>query len=123
MASDIRGPRVLVVEDDGLLRRLVVRALQQKTDSVVPCGDATAAKAALADGPFDAAAVDINLPDGSGLEVIERTRSLNPEAGIVAVTGHVGVEVAVRSMKAGADDFLTKPFEIEVLWHIINKSV
>ncbi len=123
MASDIRGPRVLVVEDDALLRRLVVRALQIKTDSVVPCADATAARAALGDGPFDAAAVDINLPDGSGLEVIERIRSLNPEAGIVAVTGHVGVDVAVRSMKAGADDFLTKPFEVEVLWHIIKKSV
>lgn len=123
MGASAKGLRVLVVEDDTVVLRLLERALKKETDSVLACSDTATAFRALADSPVDAAAVDINLPDGSGLEIIERVRNQNAEAGIVAITGHVGVDIAVRSMQAGADDFLTKPFEIEVLWHMINKAL
>ena len=46
-----------------------------------------------------------------------------PAAGIVAITGFVDVDVAVRSMKAGADDFLGKPFDAEILWHMLHKAI
>jgi len=55
--------------------------------------------------------------------VIARARALSPSSGIVAITGFVDVEVAVRSMKAGADDFLGKPFDADILWHVLQKSV
>lgn len=122
MDSGSRDVRVLVVEDDRVVLRLLERALRRETDAVTACTDASAAAAAVAAGAVDAAAVDINLPDGSGLDVIRDIRARHPAAGIVAVTGHVGVDVAVRSMQAGADDFLAKPFEIDVLWHMLNKA-
>ena len=59
----------------------------------------------------------------SGLDVISRARVVTPATGIVAITGFVDVDVAVRSMKAGADDFLGKPFDADVLWHMLNKAV
>jgi diguanylate cyclase (GGDEF)-like protein len=59
----------------------------------------------------------------SGLDVIARARAIAPSAGIVAITGFVDVEIAVRSMKAGADDFLGKPFDTEILWHLLNKAI
>lgn len=117
-----RDLRVLVVEDDRVVLRLLARALRRETDAVTACLDATAAAAAVASEAFDAAAIDLNLPDGSGLDIIRDIRARHPAAGIVAVTGHVGVDVAVQSMQAGADDFLTKPFEIDLLWHILNKA-
>ena len=121
---DGRGPlRVLVIEDDPALGRLMQLVLGKHTREVTVVRSGAAAIQAVAESHFHAIAADISLPDMSGLEVIARTRALAPAAGIVAITGFVDVDVAVRSMKAGADDFLGKPFDAEILWHLLNKAV
>ena len=119
-----RGPlRVLVIEDDPALGRLIQLVLGQHTREVTVVRSGASAMQALANAQFHAIASDISLPDMSGLEVIAKTRAMAPSAGIVAITGFVDVDVAVRSMKAGADDFLGKPFDAEILWHLLNKAV
>jgi len=121
--NDRVGPvRVLIVEDDRTLGPLVRMVLKQFTDSValaVSGRDALEASTSA----FDAVACDISLPDMSGLELIARLRDMHPSAGIVAVTGLVDVDIAVQSMKAGADDFVAKPFDPEILWHVLNKAI
>ncbi|MES4792174.1 MAG: hypothetical protein C4321_03625, partial [Chloroflexota bacterium] len=120
---DARGPmRVLVVEDDPALGRLIQLGLGQHFAEVTLARSGSEAIAELTGGQFDAIASDISLPDMSGLDVISEARRLAPAAGIVAITGFVDVETAVRSMKAGADDFLGKPFDAEMLWHVLNKA-
>lgn len=119
-----RGPlRVLVIEDDPALGRLIQLVLGQHTREVTVVRSGEAALEAVRRHSFDAIASDISLPDMSGLDVINQTRAIAPAAGIVAITGFVDVDVAVRSMKAGADDFLGKPFDAEILWHMLNKAV
>ena len=119
-----RGPlRVLVIEDDPALGRLLQLVLNQHTREVTLVRTGAAAIEAVRESQFQAIASDISLPDMSGLDVIAQARALAPAAGIVAITGFVDVEVAVRSMKAGADDFLGKPFDAEILWHLLNKAV
>ena len=115
--------RALVIEDDPALGRLIQLVLGQHTRDVTVARTGAEALAAVRRERFDAIASDISLPDMSGLEVIAETRSIAPSAGIVAITGFVDVDVAVRSMKAGADDFLGKPFDAEILWHLLNKAV
>jgi PleD family two-component response regulator len=115
--------RVLIIEDDPALGRLVQLVLAQYTDHVTVMRGGRAALDELAAKRFDAIAADISLPDMSGLDVIARARELAPSSGIVAITGFVDVDVAVRSMKAGADDFLGKPFDADILWHMLNKAV
>lgn len=119
-----RGPlRVLVIEDDPALGRLIQLVLGQHTGDVTVVRSGAAALDAVRAQSFDAIASDISLPDMSGLDVINQARIIAPAAGIVAITGFVDVDVAVRSMKAGADDFLGKPFDAEILWHMLNKAV
>ena len=119
-----RGPlRVLVIEDDPALGRLIQLVLGQHTTDITVARSGASAIQAIASAPFDAIASDISLPDMSGLDVIAKARELSPASGIVAITGFVDVDVAVRSMKAGADDFLGKPFDAEILWHLLNKAV
>jgi diguanylate cyclase (GGDEF)-like protein len=115
--------RVLIIEDDPALGRLVQLVLTQYTEHVTVMRGGRAALDELAAKRFDAIAADISLPDMSGLDVIARARELAPSSGIVAITGFVDVDVAVRSMKAGADDFLGKPFDADILWHMLNKAV
>ena len=122
LGPSLRAFRVLVVEDDASLGRLVERALGRFTDHLSLARTGEAAIAAVGAGAFDAIASDISLPDMSGLDVIAKARALAPEAGIVAITGFVDVDVAVQSMKAGADDFLGKPFDPEILRHMLNKA-
>ena len=115
--------RVLVIEDDEALGRLIQLVLSQYTENVTVVRSGQAALNELCVRSFDAIAADISLPDMSGLDVISRARVVTPATGIVAITGFVDVDVAVRSMKAGADDFLGKPFDADILWHMLNKAV
>ena len=115
--------RVLVIEDDAALGRLIQRALQPSCESVTVVRSGMEALDQLVNSSFDAIAADITLPDMSGLEVIARARALSPAGGIVAVTGFVEVQLAVRAMQAGADDFLAKPFDAMFLWHVLQKAV
>jgi diguanylate cyclase (GGDEF)-like protein len=124
LLREARGPlRVLVIEDDPALGRLIQLVLGQHTREVTVVRNGADAIEAVRSQPFQAIASDISLPDMSGLDVIAETRAIAPAAGIVAITGFVDVDVAVRSMKAGADDFLGKPFDAEILWHMLNKAV
>ncbi|MFN8506349.1 MAG: diguanylate cyclase [Dehalococcoidia bacterium] len=115
--------RVLVVEDDPSLGRLVQLVLSRFAGSVQVERTGGAAIEAARHNLFHAVACDISLPDMSGLDVIAALRQAVPTIGVVAITGFVDVDVAVRSMKAGADDFLGKPFDAEVLWHLLNKAI
>lgn len=119
-----RAPlRVLIIEDDVALGRLIQLVLGQYSEHVTVARSGRAAINELTAQTFDAIACDISLPDFSGLDVISQARVLAPSSGIVAITGFVDVDVAVRSMKAGADDFLGKPFDADILWHMLNKAV
>jgi diguanylate cyclase (GGDEF)-like protein len=117
-----RKLRVLIVEDDPTLGRVLATVLGRFASNVQVANRGDAALA-IESTSYDAVACDISLPDISGLEVIGRLRAMAPAAGIVAVTGLVDVDVAVGSMKAGADDFLGKPFDPEILWHMLNRAV
>lgn len=122
-ATRARGAlRVLVIEDDQVLGRLIKLVVGQYSDRITLVRTGQAALDEIAAGTFDAIACDISLPDTSGLDVIAKVRARTPRSGIVAITGFVDVDVAVRSMKAGADDFLGKPFDADVLWHMLNRA-
>ncbi len=124
-AADVGDLRVLVVEDDPELARTISALLARHESHSVVAKDGRTALAMIEASaePFHAITCDMGLPDIPGLEVIARARGLAATTGIVAITGVVDVETAVESMKAGADDFLGKPFEAEVLWHMIRKAV
>lgn len=115
--------RVLVIEDNHQLGQLIQLVLSEFTSVVCVVRTGGRALEELRNSAFDAIACDISLPDTSGLDVIAQARALAPASGIVAITGFVDVDVAVQSMKAGADDFLGKPFDAEILWHMLKKAV
>ena len=125
LSTDAEALRVLVVEDDPQLARTISHLLVRHDSHAVVARNGRTALKMLEESeqPFHAITCDMGLPDIPGLEVIARARGLASSTGIVAITGAVDVETAVESMKAGADDFLGKPFDAEVLWLMIRKAV
>ena len=120
--NEPESTRILVVEDDAILGRMVERSLAGLAGDVVLARTGAEAFALLEGGGFMAVATDISLPDISGFQVIAGVRQRAPEAGIVAITGFVDIDTAVEAMKAGADDFLGKPFDPRILWHMLKKA-
>ena len=107
--------RILVIEDESQLARHISRALTR-------CGHTTTAKydgteglqAALTDPP-DLVVLDLSLPGLDGLSVLARLRAADSPTRVLILTARSEVEQKVKGLKAGADDYLTKPFSLEEL--------
>lgn len=106
--------RVLVVEDDVLMRTTIERHLTRRGVAVMAVASVAQGRAAIAEHSFHALLVDINLPDGLGFEVVESYPPEKRPASIV-MTASVSVDAAVNAMRTGATDFLSKPFTLAEL--------
>jgi two-component system response regulator FixJ len=114
----------VVVIDDHESVRHSLRALLE-TDGLLVTDYATA-ETYLADGPShrgDCLVVDVNMPGMSGLDLQEELGRQNVRLPLIVITGNADIKLAVRAMKAGAEDFLEKPFDDEVLLATIRRAI
>jgi CheY-like chemotaxis protein len=102
---------ILVVEDDGAVRRLIVACLKDEDLRCVAVADAESAIEAVTRATFDAALVDNGLPGMSGLELLGHLRAVDPTLPVLLVTGDAEPEDRVRGLDAGAADYVVKPFD------------
>jgi len=102
---------VLVVEDDASVRSLLTEILQQDGYEVTAAADGQSAYRTLREVPVHALVTDFNLPDMDGLEIIQHITREYPRTVGIIMTAYGTVDLAVKAMKAGAVDFLSKPFE------------
>jgi len=124
----VTAARILVVEDDEELGRLVADSLSRRGMTVscrrtAPAG-LEALDAAEVDGaPFDVVVTDLNLPGMNGLELCDRVVTNRPDLPVVVITAFGSLDTAVAAIRAGAYDFVTKPFDLEVLHLTLERAV
>lgn len=106
---------ILVAEDHPSVAEAVVRSLRKSGYAVDQVQDGEEAEAALEANDFDLLILDIGLPKRSGLEVLKRLRSRKSAMPVLILTALDSVKDLVAGLDAGADDYLAKPFEFEVL--------
>jgi DNA-binding NtrC family response regulator len=114
---------VLVVEDKASLRTVLRKTLEAAGYAVSEAEDAYAARQVLQTTGFAAVVTDLRLPAGSGFDVLEAARDVDPETPVIVMTAFGTVEDAVKAMKSGAADFLTKPVDTEHLLLLLERSV
>jgi DNA-binding response OmpR family regulator len=107
--------RILVVEDDPLVGDVVRRALASTGFAVDLVTTAGAARTALDTDSFDLLVCDIGLPGENGLHLVQSLRSRGKSIPILMLTGRDGIADRVGALDLGADDYLTKPFEVREL--------
>jgi two-component system response regulator HydG len=112
MAASAEEPacRVAIVDDEPTLRRTIARTLSQRGFEVAQCEDGEAALDHLRSHDPDVMLVDLMMPGVSGMDVLKQVKSLRPDVECVMMTAYSRVEDAVAAVRAGAYDFLTKPF-------------
>jgi len=107
--------KILIVEDEPNLREGIVTAFQDRGWRVVAAADGEEAFKALEGEVFDIVVTDYKMPGASGLEVIKRTKLLNEGTLVLMMTAYGTVESAVEALKAGAYDYVLKPFDLDEL--------
>ena len=116
--------RVLIVDDESSLRTALFRVLDRQGFSVITANCKREAEAlAASDQPLDLALVDLRLPDGDGIELMQKLRATHPNIQVIILTGHGSIELAVRATQHGAFHFVTKPFNMEELLSIVSRAL
>ncbi len=124
MPSVFHNAEVLLLEDESLLRKRLQAWLEKQGASVTALGLVAEARRAASALPFDFALLDINLPDGEGLDLL-RKPVFPGTTSIVIMTANGGIASAVEAIKLGAGDYLAKPFdpdELSLVFSRLRKS-
>jgi DNA-binding NtrC family response regulator len=112
--SPLAGLNLLLLEDELLLRKRIAAFLQKEGAEVTAVANMAEARQALASLSFEAALIDVNLPDGRGTDLL-RERLFASTTNVIVMTAEGGVSGAVEAVRAGAADYLVKPFDSEEL--------
>ena len=113
---------ILLAEDDAALGQGIRLALQSDTQQITHCKTIHAARAALAQASFDLLILDVNLPDGSGLELLTELRQTDRTPVILLTANDLETDI-VTGLESGADDYITKPFSLAVLRARVNTQL
>jgi DNA-binding NtrC family response regulator len=117
------GKRVLIVDDEKNMRWVLGQALSSDGFDVAEAVDGTSALDAVAEQEPDVMVLDHRMPAPDGMEVLRKLRSRGVAFPIIMLTAHGNVATAVEAMKAGASEYLTKPFDLEELKIAIDKAL
>lgn len=107
--------RILVVEDEGLIGTMVRINLEMAGYDVDWLQDGGEAAGPVTSGDYDLLVLDLMLPGRSGLDLISDARSAGLSMPILVLTAHAEVDLKVQGLERGADDYLTKPFDVAEL--------
>jgi two-component system response regulator AtoC len=116
-------PAILIVDDDEVMCRTLSDILGKMSCEVTAVQRGEDVVHALHEGFFDLILLDIRLPDMHGLDVLKKIREIDRDPCVIMMTAYADVQTAVAAMKAGAYDYINKPFEIEELRLIIKKAL
>ena len=114
--------KALLVEDEAALRLATSQTLELAGFEVQACASAEQAQALLTPGFEGVVVTDVRLPGRSGLDLLAQVAALDAELPVIVVTGHGDVSMAVAAMRAGAYDFIEKPFSSERLMDAVRRA-
>jgi DNA-binding NtrC family response regulator len=122
--SDKRKPgtSILVVDDEYIVLESLAEWFRQDGYHVDAARNGKEALSRVAQGHYDIAFIDIKMPGMDGLELQGRLASADPDMTIIVMTAYASVESAVKSLKAGAYDYITKPFDPDELSHLVKRA-
>lgn len=116
--------KVLVVDDSGVMRKIIIRALNScGVTDIVEAGDGVEALAKMAETPVDLVMTDWNMPNKNGLQLLQEIRQGGSTVPVIMITTEAEAGRVKEAISAGVNDYLAKPFENDVLKQKIDKFI
>ena len=115
--------RILVVDDERSMQEFLEIFFRGEGYDVEVVGDVASALAQLQVDDFDVVISDIQMPDGSGIEVLHAVQQMATEALVIMITAYASTETAIAAMKDGAYDYITKPFKLDEIRIVVEKAL
>jgi two-component system, NtrC family, response regulator PilR len=122
-AADRRPPRILVVDDERSMRELLAIVLRREGYEVLLAENGRTAVDALEREPVDLLISDIKMPDMSGVDVLRAAKKVDPDILGIMITAFASTETAVEAMRLGACDYLSKPFDVDLLKMKVREKI
>ncbi|MCK4693586.1 MAG: sigma-54-dependent Fis family transcriptional regulator, partial [Anaerolineales bacterium] len=113
---------VLIVDDEETARSFISEALKDAGYEAIEAGNLAEAHKVVDAGAADIVLLDVMLPDGSGLTLLDRLSMENPSPPVILITAFGEVDTAVEAMKKGAQDFLQKPLDLDRLLQAVERA-
>lgn len=121
--NNTRNKTILLADDDENLRRVLEFQLEEAGYRVFSASDGAEALDLFADNEIDSVITDLRMPKVSGMELLEKIKELNPETPVIVVTAYGEVETAVAAVKAGAFDYINKPFSRDEIMLTLERAL
>src|SRR5512136_1131387 len=115
--------KILVSDDELSMRQFLEILLKKEGHQVVCAGDGQEAWVRFQAEPFDLVISDIKMPKMDGLELLQKVKQQRPSLAVIMVTAYASPEDAIAAMKAGAYDYLTKPFKLREINAVIRNAL
>jgi len=115
--------RILIVDDEQAIRLAVRDFLEMSGFEVDEAASCAEAEVRLRSAPPDAAILDFRLPDGTALDLLPKIKLADPSSCVIVLTAHASIDLAVRAIQNGAEQFLTKPVELPALLVILQRAL
>jgi len=113
----------LIVDDEPDIRELLELTLGRMNIETQAAADLGEARELLTQHKFDLCLTDMKLPDGNGVELVEHIQTNYPKTPVAVITAHGNMEWAIKALKAGAFDFVSKPVDLQILRNLVNTAL
>ncbi len=115
--------KILVIDDDDSGREALTMLLKSAGYEVTSAATGESALDLIERGHYQVIVSDLFLPDKSGLDILQNVQKISPSTEVIVVTGHASAQTAVRAMKEGAFDYITKPIDFDELKIVVSKAL
>ena len=123
MTTNRREGNILVADDEKAMRELLARALLSKGFTVETASNGAEALEKIQEQPFDMLITDLVMPNIVGMELVQKARQILPDLIVIVITGNATLETAIQALKQGAYDYITKPFDPELIIPVIERGL
>ena len=115
--------KILIIDDEKFITWSLCQHLEREEHEVLTAGTGEEGLEIFKQETPDVVLLDIHLPGMGGIDVLKAMKKLNSDVSVIMITGHGDIETAVSTIKAGADDFVEKPFELEKISVLVNRAL
>jgi len=122
LTMDIKKEKILVVDDEAVIQDLLAKMLKKQGYEVSIADDGVQALGKIKQTDFDLVIMDLKMPRMGGMELLREIKKLKKDCIIIAVTGYATIDTVKEAIQQGCFDYITKPFNVEAVEHIIRRA-